>query len=290
MSAVTPEGAKLCSTAEQKYELVHAIIEKHARSGNSYAVLGAIGIPSVCMSPQYWASCQYHHLIAASVLDALTDSTGETQRETQIAPTQQDGSGGAVLNASELFHLLAPSSGCDAPTLDATLAALQQGRCATVDLVALTEALRARGPKRMRETDSDDAAVAQSAPLETPRDIVVALQEPQLHHQDAPPQNIQIKAAAAPNEGSAGSKCTSFDDVPAATAKQSASPRKLRAAFTSEEDEAILEGVAKYTGADRFAAIFAAYRDVWLPGRSALHIAYHWRAVLRDRLLSKSKK
>jgi hypothetical protein len=62
------------------------------------------------------------------------------------------------------------------------------------------------------------------------------------------------------------------------------SPRQRRG-FTDAEDKAIVEGVAKYSGANRFQLIFRANPTVWQDGRTVLHIREHWRQALRKKVL-----
>lgn len=61
-------------------------------------------------------------------------------------------------------------------------------------------------------------------------------------------------------------------------------PRQRRHKFTPEEDEAILQGVARFTkGPRKFESILYAYRGVWHPERTAEQLRDHWRAILRPR-------
>ncbi|EKF31199.1 hypothetical protein MOQ_004968 [Trypanosoma cruzi marinkellei] len=61
-------------------------------------------------------------------------------------------------------------------------------------------------------------------------------------------------------------------------------PKQRRHKFTPEEDEAILQGVARFAkGPGRFASILSAYRGVWHRDRTATQLQDHWRGTLRQR-------
>ncbi|KAF8292716.1 putative ttaggg binding factor [Trypanosoma cruzi] len=61
-------------------------------------------------------------------------------------------------------------------------------------------------------------------------------------------------------------------------------PKQRRHKFTPEEDEAILQGVARFAkGPGRFESILYAYRGVWHRDRTATQLHDHWRGTLRQR-------
>ena len=90
-----------------------------------------------------------------------------------------------------------------------------------------------------------------------------------------------------------------FDDVPApssinnrsAAAADSALMPRVRTPFTAAEDDAILEGMSRFSGPTRFADIFRHFRDVggvWHESRTPAGIADHYLKVLRRRRLLKA--
>ncbi|RNF25782.1 TTAGGG binding factor [Trypanosoma conorhini] len=63
-------------------------------------------------------------------------------------------------------------------------------------------------------------------------------------------------------------------------------PKQRRHKFTPEEDDAILQGVARFgKGPGRFESILYAYRGVWHPARTATQLHDHWRGTLRQRVV-----
>lgn len=129
------------------------------------------------------------------------------------------------------------------------------------------------------------AATAQPAPAAQPADPT--------SKDDVPPARDTIFDGAA-----TVATHDTFDDVDVAAAgsRGAAAPRpramapKQRAAFTVTEDKAILDGVAKFSGAGRFNDIYhyyAAQGSVWHATRTAAQIADHYRQTLRRQHLQR---
>lgn len=78
---------------------------------------------------------------------------------------------------------------------------------------------------------------------------------------------------------------TSLDDVGNFGAAPERAAPQPRAAFSAEEDTAILQGIKQYHGPHRFTEIFAAFAHVWKPGRTPAALADHWRQALRKNTL-----
>jgi hypothetical protein len=62
---------------------------------------------------------------------------------------------------------------------------------------------------------------------------------------------------------------------------------KRRTAFSEEEDDAIIKGIARFPAVPgRFTQIFSAYKHVWAQGRTPSHLFDHWRGALRQRAMN----
>ncbi|CUG91855.1 Hypothetical protein, putative [Bodo saltans] len=68
-----------------------------------------------------------------------------------------------------------------------------------------------------------------------------------------------------------------------------ARPEKRRTAFSEEEDDAIIKGIARFPAVPgRFTQIFSAYKHVWAQGRTPSHLFDHWRGALRQRAVNQA--
>ncbi|ESL07779.1 hypothetical protein TRSC58_04528 [Trypanosoma rangeli SC58] len=92
----------------------------------------------------------------------------------------------------------------------------------------------------------------------------------------------KCEASASHSSGGRGSEAHLGFSCGTATVEPR--PKQRRHKFTPEEDEAILQGVARFAkGPGRFESIFYAYRGVWHPARTATQLHDHWRGILRQR-------
>ncbi|RNF11241.1 TTAGGG binding factor [Trypanosoma rangeli] len=92
------------------------------------------------------------------------------------------------------------------------------------------------------------------------------------------------KCEASASHGSGGRESEANGGLSCGIATVEPRPKQRRHKFTPEEDEAILQGVARFAkGPGRFESILYAYRGVWHPARTATQLHDHWRGILRQR-------
>jgi hypothetical protein len=107
---------------------------------------------------------------------------------------------------------------------------------------------------------------------------------------DVPPSGPAPRAAVT---AGAGDPFEALDAATEAAARDvfssaPASTRQRRHAFTQEEDDAIVEGVQRFTGPSRFTQILQLYPHVWCQGRTAVQLSDHYRNHLRKKVIDRA--
>jgi hypothetical protein len=113
---------------------------------------------------------------------------------------------------------------------------------------------------------------------------------------DAPALNVPPSVVPAPRAVAAAAAGDPFEALDAATeaaardvfSSAPASTRQRRHAFTQEEDDAIVEGVQRFTGPSRFTQILQLYPHVWCQGRTAVQLSDHYRNHLRKKVIDRA--
>lgn len=306
-------------TTPPSYDALLAVLLKHVRHGNTFAVAAALSLPVLHTNPELWASLrsaegdmtslnndisEWHcDLVSAVVSNSIAYTDGETQ--------QQDGEGSSsstsmTLTATDLFALLVRCGRGlrQVPALNAVIESLESGGSSTVDLMGLRTQLsevasrkRGRSPSQPTPTaeNTDQEQTAATAPIvappiiepqstaeETVQSILAKykpMQRTSTTTSSPPPPTTQQKGLAV--------EVIDEDEDFFPTPPESGSPQgpKRRQAFSAAEDDAIIRGMGKFApNAHRFTTIFNTSRSVWAPSRTPQHLYDRWRNVLRNRV------